>query len=69
MEQILVDLLAKFPWGVLVLSVLGSLVVVGQLVVAITPSKKDDAFLDGVKKGPFGKVIDILAAFAPIQKK
>jgi hypothetical protein len=69
MEQILVDLLAKFPWGIAVLSALGSLVVIGQVVVALTPSKKDDEFLAGLHSGVFGKLLAILAAFAPIHKK
>lgn len=69
MEQILIDLVAKLPWGATALMALGSLVVLGQVVVLVTPSKKDDAIVDDLKKGIFGKLIDLLAAFAPFQKK
>lgn len=69
MEQVLLGLLSQYPWGALILSALGTLVVVGQVVVVLTPSKKDDAILDDIKKGMFGKLLDMIAAFAPIQRK
>ena len=61
--------LVRSPWVPLVLAALGALVVLGQAIVAITPGKADDAKLEEIKKGFFGKIIDALAAFAPIQKK
>jgi hypothetical protein len=69
MESLILDLVQKLPYGAAVLMVLGSLVVIGQAVVVITPSKKDDAIVDELKKGIFGKLIDLIAAFAPFQKK
>ena len=69
MEQLALDLAAKFPIAGLVLSALGSIVIIAQVVVALTPSKADDEFLDSVQKGFFGSVIDVLKKFAPFQRK
>jgi type IV secretory pathway component VirB8 len=67
---ILLSMAGKFPWLMLILSILGALVVLGQAIVAMTPSKADDAVLDQVEKNGFFKmVLDALASFAPIQKK
>ena len=67
------ELSVKFPWAVwilAVLSILGSLVVVAQAVVAVTPSKKDDELLDKVEKSSIGGFIfKLLVAFAPVKKK
>lgn len=58
------------PIGVTVFTILGILVVLGQVVVELTPTQKDDAFMSRVKEIPFlGQLVDAIAAFAPIQKK
>jgi hypothetical protein len=67
---ILEMLVAKFPIVGLVLSVLGALVVVGQVVVVATPSKEDDAAWEKIKSYPIiGPLVSALALFAPFQKK
>lgn len=54
----------------LILSGLGTLVVIGQAVVALTPSQSDDAAWEKIKAIPvLGQLIVALASFAPIQKK
>ena len=68
MEQIIIDFVQTQPWGATVLMVLGSLVVIGQIVVVVTPSKSDDDAVAKLKAGMFGKLIDMLSAFAPWQK-
>jgi hypothetical protein len=68
--EILMFLVAKFPVLSLVLGVLGTLVVVGQAVVVMTPSKADDAAWEKIKAIPFlGKFVEALTAFAFVQKK
>lgn len=59
----------QFPILTIVLAVLGSLVVVAQIVVALTPSQADDQALEKVKAGPLGKVFAVLEKFAPYKKK
>lgn len=63
-------LIAKWPVVGIILSVLGGLVVVGQTVVAVTPSTSDDAAWEKIKNIPIlGQIIAVLSNFAPIQKK
>mgnify|MGYP000874621972 CR=1 FL=1 len=70
LELLLNGLVEKLPWLMLILSILGSLVVVGQAVVIITPSKKDDEFVEGLEKnGILGGILKLLKKFAVIQKK
>lgn len=58
------------PLGMLVVSVLGSLVVLGGVVVGMTPSLEDDAWLAKVEASPLlGGVYKALASFSPIHKK
>lgn len=53
-----------------VLMGLGSVVIIGQIIVAMTPSPDDDAWLVKVYDIPIlGPLLKALAAFAPIQKK
>lgn len=65
-DSFLTDIAATVPWLGYALMALGTLVVVAQAVVVITPTKKDDEFL---KKSIVSKLIDILSNFAPIKKK
>ena len=70
MIDYLIELLMMHPEVSGVLSVLGALMSVAQIIVAITPSPKDDAFLEKIKKIPFlGKILQISTSFAPVQKK
>lgn len=63
-------LVANVPYAVLGLSILGSLVVIGQGVVVVTPSQSDDAWLEKLKQHKIlGPVLILLAKFAPFQKK
>lgn len=63
------SLLTSLPWVEPVLSGLGALVVIAQIIVALTPSKRDDEILEEVSSGAFKFVFDFLLSFAPIQKK
>jgi hypothetical protein len=52
------------------LAALGGLVVLGQAIVILTPSKADDEAVSKIEAMPIvGPVVKALAAFAPIQKK
>lgn len=63
-------LIGKWPVVGVILSALGGLVVVGQAIVAITPSQKDDEAWDKIKALPIiGPIVAVLSSFAPIQKK
>lgn len=57
-------------WGVLGASALGSLIVLAQVVVPLTPSTADDEAWEKVKTIPvLGGLIKALVKLAPIQKK
>lgn len=63
-------LAALAPWVGYILMGLGGAVVVGQAVVALTPSQADDAVMSKILNVPIlGGILTALAAFAPIQKK
>lgn len=64
------SIISQFPIVGHVLMGLGGLVVLGQVIVAITPSKSDDAFLAKLQEKPIiGHLLKALMSFAPIQKK
>jgi hypothetical protein len=67
---ILEALAKKYPVAVTVFASLGSLVIVAQAVVAITPGKSDDKKLEDLKKKKVVAILlNFLKNFAPIQKK
>lgn len=69
-QGLIAELVVKMPIVGFILMGLGGLVVLAQIVVAITPSKDDDAFVAKVKSIPIlGQVIALIEAFAPLQKK
>lgn len=69
-SKFLADLALKAPWVPIVLGSLGALVVVAQMVVVITPSKKDDEILGKIESNSVGKFfLDLLLKFAPFPKK
>ncbi len=62
-------LIGKYPVAGIVLSSIGVLVFVAQMVVLVTPSKKDDEKLDELmKKSWFAGLVDFFKSFAPFQK-
>ncbi|HUR99053.1 MAG TPA: hypothetical protein VMZ26_13385 [Pyrinomonadaceae bacterium] len=69
-DLILQLLLGYLPAAKLILEFLGLLVIVGQGVVLLTPSKKDDEFEIALLSKPIvGPLLKSLMKFAPIQKK
>lgn len=63
-------LVAKVPVLGMVLMALGALVVLGQVIVALTPSQADDEAVAKVFAIPvLGAILKAIASFAPIQKK
>lgn len=69
--SVILELGAKtIPVLKLVLEGLGSLVIAGWAYVLITPSKKDDAWLQSLEgKAIVGPLLKALKAFSPIQRK
>lgn len=54
----------------LIIGFLGLLVVMGTAVIAMTPTKNDDAWLSKLYDVPvLGFVLKVLAAFSPLDKK
>lgn len=70
-QEIVQWCLQHLPSSVLlVLMALGSLVVLGLVVVPLTPSKSDDEFLAKLQAKPIvGHLLKFLVAFSPIAKK
>lgn len=67
---VLAGFAAQYPIVAMVLAALGSLVIIGQAVVALTPSKSDDAAWEALKAKPIiGPILAALSSFAVIQKK
>lgn len=72
MESELLKSVVSFlgPWGSLALLVLGTLVVIGQVVVGLTATKADDLVMQKIFDLPLiGGFVKAIASFAPIQKK
>lgn len=70
MEAIVEKLMGLHPLVPLILSALGALVVLGQTYIALTPNKNDDAWYAKIEAIPVvGKLLKLLASFAPIQRK
>ena len=68
--EFLEGIFAQYPIINQVLVILGSLLVLAQVVVLLTPSKKDDAKLEELKKNSiFKKIWDFLLSFSVLQKK
>lgn len=66
MPSWILDIVSKYPIVGYVLMGLGSLAILAQVIVAITPTKKDDEFIN---KTVIRKILDVLTLFAPIKKK
>ena len=67
--QFVAQYAAEYPWITAFLSFLGGLVVLAQVIVPLTPTKKDDEAMAWIMKGVCGKVLRGLTSFAPVQKK
>jgi hypothetical protein len=64
------SLVSAVPGLSVILMALGTLVVIGQVIVVATPSKSDDEAWEKIKSVPLiGGIISALANFAPISKK
>lgn len=58
------------PWVQYALSILGTLVVVGSTIVKLTPTKKDDAYMNKIMKIPIlGIVLETITRFSPLNHK
>jgi len=66
---IITGLMSAYPCVTVPLTALGSLVVIAQIVVPLTPTKKDDKLLGKAMEGIPGKFLRALTQFAVIQKK
>lgn len=71
LESALLSMLVEnVPGSAAVLVFLGLFVVVGQALVLLTPTKKDDAVMEKLHGLPLlGGLLKALEAFAPLQKK
>lgn len=68
--QILDFLVGVLPVAGVILQVLGSLVVLSSVVVALTPSQDDDAFLVRIKAIPvLGALVVALERFSVVSRK
>jgi len=68
-KPILDQYASEYTWLMVSLSSLGALMCLAQMVVAITPSKKDDAKLEQLmSKKWFKTLFDMFKSFAPAQK-
>ena len=65
----LTSLANTYPWLMLALSAIGTMVIIGQVIVPLTPTKKDDIFLEKAKASFWWKIVDAITFFAPIKKK
>ncbi len=62
-------LVAASPVAAMVFGILGALVVIGQMIVQITPSTADDAAWAKIKAQPIiGPILTALVNFAPWHK-
>jgi len=68
-EQLLMELVTAYPAISLPFAVIGGIVVLAQVIILITPSKKDDEALEKVMQGIPGRILSAFTAFAPIQVK
>lgn len=70
MDAFLMTLAGLHPVIPLVLSALGSLVILGGAYVAITPTQEDDAWFAKLEEMPVvGMILKALKAFSPVQRK
>jgi len=60
----------RHPIILIILIVLGTLVILAQIYIALTPTKKDDALYAKLESMPVaGALLKALSSFAPIQRK
>jgi len=68
-EQFLMELVIAYPAVSIPFAVIGGIVVLAQIIIPLTPTKKDDEAYARVMKGIPGKILSGFTAFAPIQVK
>lgn len=69
LEKMSEFLIGKFPIVGTILAGLGLLLMIAQMVVLFTPTKKDDELLENLKsKGWFKLLFNFFLSFAPFQK-
>lgn len=70
MDAVLALLVGALPVAKIILEILGSLVIIATVVVKLTPSQGDDAFLEKVKVIPvLGDVLRAIEKFSVISRK
>lgn len=70
MEEMLSGFVSKYPTIMMILSMVGTLALAAQGIVFLTPTKKDDEFVEGLlKKNLVKKLFDFLVKLAPFGKK
>ena len=70
LQDVIAYLMGAHPIAFYIVSGLGGLIVVAEVVVILTPSKDDDLVWGRIKSIPIlGSVISALAELAPIKKK
>ena len=68
--NLVLDLVAKYPKIGSILVGVGSLVFLMSVIVKLTPSKSDDAFMEQLKAMPIvGKLVAFLESFSIFQRK
>lgn len=66
MDELFKFVMDKAPWVSYILMALGSLMVLAQIIVPLTPTLKDDEFMN---KSFMKKLMEFFVKFAPFQKK
>ena len=70
LNVIVQGLVSSYPKIALVLGTLGTLVIIGQAYVLMTPNKDDDAWFAKLESIPLlGQFVVIVRNFAPVQRK
>lgn len=68
--EVVMKLVGFSPVVALIVGILGTLVVIAQVIIPLTPTKKDDEAWEKIKGIPvLGQLLSILTNFAVIQKK
>lgn len=69
-EAVVLNFIAKSPIVGTILLFFGAILVLGKVIIEMTPNKEDDEWYGVIEKHPIiGRVIKFLSKFAPIQAK
>lgn len=70
LEALILSLIAKFPKLGTVLIFLGAILVIGKVIIDMTPTREDDEWYDLINKHPIsGRLVRFISQFAPIQPR